>query len=99
MPGRGEPFHRQLASPVSRCEFSARLFRYFDSRCSTEGLPRGGPAVAGELVGDEHPRHVPQSLEQSAENFMAANAFPGDCTRRRAHSVLVDRAPQVGWCR
>ena len=28
----------------------------------------GGP-VAGELVGDKHPRHLPQSLEQSAEHF------------------------------
>jgi hypothetical protein len=43
------------------------LFRYFDCRCSTEGITTrwAGPG-AGELVGDEHPRHIPQSLEHSA---------------------------------
>ena len=41
-----------------------------------------GRPVAGELVGDEHPRHVPQSREQSRrKNFLAATAFRRDCTR------------------
>src|SRR4029077_6453879 len=71
MPGRGAPFHRPLALP-------GRMMRVLGPVVQTLRLPvfhRGhhhavsGP-VAGELVGNEHPRHVPQSREQSAEELL-----------------------------
>ncbi len=66
MPGRGEPFLRPLALP-------GRLMRVLGPVVQILRLPVfhrghhhavGGP-VAGELVDDKHPRHVPQSLERS----------------------------------
>ena len=74
MPGRGAPFHRPLALP-------GRMMRVLGPVVQTLRLPVfhrghhhavGGP-VAGELVGDEHPRYVPQSLEQSAEELLGGH--------------------------
>ena len=55
----------------------------------------GGP-VAGELVGHQHPRHVPQALEQSAEELLGGLGIPARLDQDVEYvAVLVDRAPQV----
>ena len=38
----------------------------------------GGP-IAGELVGDDHLRHLLQALEQSADQPLGVNAFRRGC--------------------
>ena len=50
-------------------EFSARLFRYFDCRFHRGHHHAVGGPVAGELIGHQHTRHIPQSLEQFAEEL------------------------------
>ena len=96
MPGRGEPFHRPLALP-------GRLMRVLGPIVQILRLPmfhRGhqhavGRLVAGELVGDEQPRHVPPCREQWADEL-----YGGHRVSARLHqdveqfAVLVDRAPQ-----
>ena len=53
-------------------------------------------AVAGQLVGNDHPRHILQALEQLTEE-----SFDGIAVSARLNqhieqvAVLVDRAPQV----
>ena len=52
--------------------------------------------IAGQLIGHQHARHIPQALEQLAEK-----PFSRHCVTARLHedvehvAVLVDRAPQV----
>lgn len=43
-------------------EFSPRLFRYLDQRCSIEARNSRGDAVARQLIGDDHPRHILHAL-------------------------------------
>ena len=77
MPGRGEPFHRLLALP-------GRLMRVLGPDVQILRLPvfhRGhhhavGRPVAGELVGDEHPRHVPQSQYYCDQAARTPHALP-----------------------
>jgi ADP-ribose pyrophosphatase YjhB (NUDIX family) len=38
--GGGEAFHGTFALPGGLVEFSPRLFRYFENRCSIEGITR-----------------------------------------------------------
>ena len=97
MPGRFEPFHRPLALP-------GRLMRVLGPIVQILRLPVlhrghhhavGGP-VTGKLVGDEHPRHVPQALEQSAEEPLGGLGISAWLDQDVEHiAVLVDRAPQV----
>ena len=55
--------------------------------------------VAGQLVGDDHPRHVPQALEQSAEELLGGHRVSARLDQNVEHvAVLVDRAPQVLLC-
>ena len=51
--------------------------------------------VAGQFVGDNHPRHVLQALEQLTENRLAAIVFRPTAPDVEHVAVLVDRAPQV----
>jgi hypothetical protein len=52
--------------------------------------------AAGELVGDDHPGHVPQALEQSAEELLCGHRVSARLDQNVEHvAVLVDRAPQV----
>src|SRR6478735_7222959 len=52
--------------------------------------------VAGELVSDDHPGHVPQALEQSAEELLCGHRVSARLDQNVEHgAVLVDRAPQV----
>ena len=41
----------------------------------------GSDLIAGQPVGDNHPRHASQTLEQLTENRVAATALRRDCTR------------------
>jgi hypothetical protein len=55
--------------------------------------------VAGQLVGDDHPGHVPQALEQSAEELLCGHRVSARLHQNVEHvAVLVDRAPQVPLC-
>ena len=73
------------------------MFRYFDRRWATDGITtRWAAPVAGELVGHQHPRHVPQALEQSAEELLGGLGIPARLDQDVEYvAVLVDRAPQV----
>src|SRR6476469_582287 len=55
--------------------------------------------VAGELVSDDHPGHLPQALEQSAEELLGGHRVSARLDQNVEHgAVLVDRAPQVPLC-
>src|SRR6476659_6122816 len=55
--------------------------------------------VAGELVSDDHPGHLPQALEQSAEELLCGPRVSARLDQNVEHvAVLVDRAPQVPLC-
>lgn len=63
------PAERKPFIACSRCRvdwwlFPARLLRYFDCRCLTEGILAVGRSVGAELVGDDHPGHRARLLEQ-----------------------------------
>ena len=97
VPGRGEAFHRPLALP-------GRLMRVLGPVVQILRPPvlhrRHHLAVrhlvAGELVGDEHPRHVPQALEQFAEELLGGHRVSARLHQDVEHvAVLVDRTPQV----
>ena len=53
-------------------------------------------AVAGQLVGDDHPRHILHSLEQPAEELCGGVAVSTGLDQHIEYvAVLVDRPPQV----
>jgi len=55
--------------------------------------------VAGELVGDDHPGHLPRALEPSAEELLGGHRVSARLDQNVEHvAVLVDRAPQVPLC-
>ncbi len=55
-----------------------------------------GDLVAGEFVGDDHPRHVLQVFEQRAEESFGGRRISAGLDQNVEHvAVLVDRAPQV----
>ena len=55
--------------------------------------------VAGQLVGDDHPGHLPQALAQSAEQLLCGHRVSARPDQDVGHvAVLVDRAPQVPLC-
>ena len=55
-----------------------------------------GELVAGQLVGDNHPRHIPQALEQLTEKPLGRRRVTTRLHQYVEHvAVLVDRAPQV----
>ena len=52
--------------------------------------------IAGQLVGDNHPRHVSQALEQLTEKPLGRHRVAARLHQDVEHvAVLVDRAPQV----
>ena len=54
--------------------------------------------VAGQLVGDDHPRHVAQALEQLAEKSLGRHRVAARLHQDVEHvAVLVDRAPAGGY--
>ena len=54
--------------------------------------------VAGELS-DDHPGHLPQALEQSAEELLCGHRVSARLDQNVERvAVLVDRAPQVPLC-
>ena len=53
-----------------------------------------GGHIAGELVGHQHPRHIPQALEQSAEELLGGLGIPARLDQDVEYvEVLVDSAP------
>ena len=55
----------------------------------------GSDLIAGQLVGDNHPRHVSQTLEQLTENRLAATALRRDCTKTSTACGATLRGPAV----
>lgn len=52
--------------------------------------------VAAELVGDDHPRHILQALEQLTEESIGGVAISVRLDQHIEHvAVLIDRAPQI----
>ena len=100
VPDRREAFHRPLALP-------GRLVRVLGAvvqvRRPAMGHRRHQLAarhrVAGQLVGDDHPGHLPQALAQSAEQLLCGHRVSARPDQDVGHvAVLVDRAPQVPPC-
>ena len=100
VPDRREAFHRPLALP-------GRLVRVLGAvvqvRRPAMGHRRHQLAarhrVAGQLVGDDHPGHLPQALAQSAEQLLCGHRVSARPDQDVGHvAVLVDRAPQVPLC-
>ena len=81
MPHRFKAFHRPFA-------LSGGLMRVLGAIVEIPRLPVGhrrhelavSNPVAGQFVGHQHARHIPQALEQFTENRLAALAFRRDCT-------------------
>jgi hypothetical protein len=58
--------------------------------------PPVGHAIAGQLVGDQHPGHVPQSCEQLAEEpGRGLRVPPGGDQNVQHGALLVHRPPQI----
>ena len=100
MPDRREAFHRPLAVP-------GRLVRVLGAvvQVRRPAMPHRRHElavrhlVAGELVGDDHPGHLPQALEQSAEELLGGHRVSARLDQNVEHVAgLVDRAPQVPLC-
>ena len=101
MPGRFKAFHRPFA-------LSGGLMRVLGAIVRIPRLPVfhrahelavGGP-VAGELVGDKHPRQYCRPLSSRRKNLLAAIAFRRDCTGRQARCRAGRlRATGNRWCR
>ena len=100
MPGRGEALHRPLALP-------GRLMRVLGPVVQIPRPPVGHRRhqlavrhlVAGELVGDDHTPHVPQALEEFAEELLGGQRVSARLHQDVKHiAVLVDRTPQVPLC-
>ena len=52
--------------------------------------------IAVQLVGDEHPRHVLQALQQLAEELLGGLLVPTALRQNVEHrAILIDRPPQV----
>ena len=100
MPDRLEAFHRPLALPgrlVGVLGAVVQVLRPAMLHRRHELAVRH--LVAGELVGDDHPGHVPQALEQSAEELLCGHRVSARLDQNVEHvAVLVDRAPQVPLC-
>ena len=97
MPARSEAFHRPFP-------LSGGLMRVLGSIVEILPLSVGHrrhqlavrDAVAGQLVGHQHTRHIPQALEQLAEEpFGGLGVSPRLHQHVQDVAVLVDRAPQV----
>ena len=55
--------------------------------------------VAGELVTDDHPGHLPQAVEQSADELLGGHRVAARLDQNVEHVAgRVDRAPQVPLC-
>ncbi len=100
VPDRLEAFHRPLALPgrlVGVLGAVVQVLRPAMLHRRHELAVRH--LVAGELVGDDHPGHVPQALEQSAEELLCGHRVSARLDQNVEHvAVLVDRAPQVPLC-
>lgn len=101
LPGRGEPLHRPLAS--SRGLMG--LLRPIAEAPRSQVLDRRHPLpvrdlAASQLVGDQHPRHIPEHLEQLAEELRGCLGISSRLDQDVEDvAVLFDRAPQVNVVR
>src|SRR5262249_46382765 len=100
MPWRFEPLHTPL--PLTRglirvpCPVvQIAMLTVFHPR---EHLALGG-AVALELIGDEHPRHVGQALEQLAEELLCGRLVaPALDQDIKDVSILIYGPPEIAPC-
>jgi hypothetical protein len=97
LPGRGEAFHHPFPDPGRQMRVLSSIIEVFRAAMShrRQKLAVRG-LVAGQLVGDNHPRHVPQALEQLTEKPLGRHRVTTRLHQDVEHvAVLVDRAPQV----
>ena len=82
MPHRFKAFHRPFA-------LSGGLMRVLGAIVEIPRLPVGhrphelavSNPVAGQFVGHQHARYIPQALEQFTEEALGCLAFRRDCTK------------------
>jgi len=100
VPDRREAFHRPLAVPGRLVRVLGAVvqvlrpaMRHRRHELAVRHL------VAGELVGDDHPGHVPQARAQAAEELLCGHRVSARLDQNVERvAVLVDRAPQVPLC-
>ena len=96
LPSRGEAFHHPFADP-------GRLMGVLgpvELLPAAMGHPRqklaASDLIAGQLVSDNHPRHLSQALEQLTEKPLGRRRVAARLHQNVEHvAVPVDRAPQV----
>ena len=82
---------------VGWCEFSARLFNPLCWRCSTPDMIQSlRNAVALQLIRVDHPRDVPQTLQQLKEEPLRRLLVPTTLHQDVKHiAILIHGSPQV----
>src|SRR5271166_5869542 len=97
LPGRGEAFHHPFPDSGRLMGVLSPVIEVFRAAMGhrRNQLAVSDP-VAGQLVGDNNPRHIPQALEQLAEKSLGCFGVSPRLDQDVEHvAVLVDRAPQV----
>jgi hypothetical protein len=92
-----EAFHRRLALPGGLMGVLGAIVQVLRPAIGHRRHHHAvSDPVAGELVGHQHPRHVPQALGQSAEELLGGLGIPARLDQDVEYvAVLVDRAPQA----
>ena len=100
MPGRCEPFHRMFPLSGGLMRVLGPIVQILGSAMLDRGQHLAvSDAVAGQLVGNDHPRHILQALEQLTEESLGGVAVSARLDQHIEHvPVLVDRPPQVMQC-
>jgi hypothetical protein len=99
VPDRLETFHRPLASPGRLMRILGAVQVLRPAMLHRRHALAVRHLVAGERVGDHHPGHLPQALEQSAEQLLCGHRVSARLDQNIEHvAVLVDRAPQIPLC-
>jgi hypothetical protein len=97
VPDRRETFHRPLALPGRLVRILGAVVQVLrPAMLHRRHALAVRPLVAGELVGDDHPGHLPQVRAQSAQELLGGHRVSARLDHNVEHvGVLVDRAPQV----
>ena len=82
LPRRGEAFHHPFPDPGRLIGVLGPVVEVLRAAMGHRRQKRAGSdLIAGQLVADNHPRHLSQTLEQLTENRLAATALRRDCTK------------------
>src|SRR6478609_1031633 len=86
LPRRGEAFHHPFPDPAQLMGVLGAVEALRAAMGHRRQKLAGSDLIAGRLVGDNHPRHGSQALEQLTENRLAATALRRDCTKMSSTS-------------